>query len=47
MVCFLRGGSVGVSWGVGGASVGLSLCRRLFIFQVERICVSDLEEGVC
>lgn len=46
MVCPLRGGSVGLSWAVGGASVGLSLWRRLFHSRVGRICVPLQEGGI-
>lgn len=45
MVCPLGEGSVGLSWGVGGSSVGLSLWKRLFHSRVGRICVSNSREG--
>lgn len=39
VVCPLGGGFVGLSWAVGGASVGLSLWRRLFHSGVgESVC---------
>lgn len=37
VVCLLGAGSVGLSWGLGGSSVGLSLWKRLFDSRVGRI----------